>query len=160
MIESRLRAAVDDVRRHLARLGIDIPAPVHCRMWLPLAKHGEGAVFLPIWHAARTSAGLRHTLLHEFGHALLRQRWNELAFDAAKVFGDFGRPYPGHPALLLSRLSGAGPDHVSGYARAHPEEDFAETFAWVVQHDLDPPSAKGRVLQRKLRFMVRVLSRK
>lgn len=159
MIEARLRAAVDEVRHHFARLGINITAPVHCRMWLTLAKHGEGAVYLPIWHAARTSAGLRHTLLHEFGHAYLRQRWNELALGASKVFGDFGRPYPGHPALLLSRLGGAGPNHVSGYARSHPLEDFAETFAWVAEHDLDPPSAKSRVLQRKLRFMVMHLSR-
>lgn len=150
------------VQDQLHQLGIEVPCiELHVVLAGVAAGHQAGHICVPLWQGLRClrqhGRSLR-TFRHEFGHAYLYAHWDRIGAEATKLFGDFHAPYPGRVQLALGWLSiKRPPSHVSKYAALHPLEDFAETFEWVVRHDLKPPRPPDKVLRRKLNFMKRIL---
>lgn len=100
---------------------------------------------------------LRHEAGHSFDHAY--KVAETPAF--ARVFGDPTKVYD-PDAFLPDRRSSAFVRHLPGsYAQAHPDEDFAETFAVVVTPGLAARARRGApsVLVRKLRFVEDLIAR-
>jgi hypothetical protein len=94
---------------------------------------------------------LRHEAGHCFDHAY------RIAETAAfrRVFGDPSKPYD-PDAFIPDRNARDFVRHLPGnYAQAHPDEDFAETFAVVVTPGLALKTRRGAsaALQAKLRFV-------
>lgn len=71
-------------------------------------------------------------LYHELGHAIA-DHYN-LAEDKEikRLFGDFNQEYHGNWALIGSAAFSADDDHLTSYAMTHPEEDWADTVAYVI----------------------------
>jgi len=104
-----------------------------------------------------TEAWCMKLLRHEAGHAInyaymlyRRTRWREL-------FGPFSAPYTDSYARqpyskrYVINLDG-------NYAQAHPDEDFAETFAVCITADGDwRERYKGRPVMRKLLYVDRLI---
>jgi hypothetical protein len=98
-------------------------------------------------------------LRHECGHAInyayrlyLRTRWRELfgPFSTTYSTSYYSRPYSRHYVIHLE----------DNYAQAHPDEDFAETFAvWLTPGaDWEHKYARWPVL-RKLRYVDNLMQR-
>lgn len=158
-----MKMAVRQVRRRLQQLGISINVRVryssiglcaYCSadgVWITIPKC---QVVRLLWNAD----GVYRTIFHEFGHAFAqcyRVRLKKMGIK--RIFGDLDCQYPSMLTLFNYRFGIKSEPYISAYAQSHPSEDFAETFAFVVQHGLQPPSVKNKVLQRKLDFMVKVL---
>ncbi len=98
-------------------------------------------------------------LRHECGHALnyayelySRTRWRE-------VFGLFSKPYSdSYSYLPYSRRFVV---HLKdNYAQAHPDEDFAETFAvWLTPGSRWEEKYRGWPVMKKLRYVDRLVAR-
>lgn len=122
-------------------------------------------VIVPRWHQVRTCSLLQDhfvfNLLHEFGHAYWAKHEARLQrAGVSEVFGDMNESYP--PDLELLCWGAAGwlgyqrPGFISAYAISHPEEDFADTFAEVVQLLAAEryPAVADSVVQQKMEFIV------
>ena len=101
---------------------------------------------------------LMRLLRHECGHALnyaylfhRRTRWREL-------FGPFSAPYSG--TYHFQPYSKRYVIHLrDNYAQAHPDEDFAETFAvWLAPDSAWDEKYKDWPVMRKLRYVDRLMS--
>jgi hypothetical protein len=105
----------------------------------------------------RTDAWCMKLLRHECGHALnyayllyRRTRWREL-------FGPFSARYSS--SYTTQPYSRRFVNHLEdNYAQAHPDEDFAETFAvWLAPHSRWRETYKGWPVLRKLAYVERVM---
>jgi hypothetical protein len=104
-----------------------------------------------------TDAWCMKLLRHETGHAInyayrlyLRTRWREL-------FGPFSTPYSSRywPRPYSRRFVTHLEDN---YAQAHPDEDFAETFAvWLTPGSDWATKYEGWPALKKLRYVDRVM---
>ena len=100
---------------------------------------------------------LRHEAGHCFDHAY---RISESkAF--ARVFGDPARPYD-PDAFKADRRTTDFVRHLPGrYAQAHPDEDFAETFAVLLSPTQTARAVAGgsRIVAKKLRFISNLIEK-
>lgn len=106
---------------------------------------------------ARCRMLLRHEAGHCFDHAY--RITESPAF--RRVFGDSSRPYD-PDAFVPDRTSRAFVRHLPGfYAQAHPDEDFAETFAVAISPARAARAKAGasREVGRKLRFVEDLIGR-
>jgi hypothetical protein len=101
-------------------------------------------------------------IIHELGHSFLYHHLTWARTERFRLaFGDVDAPYdvPDDAPVEFhtSRMPLFPTDHVTGYARFHPQEDFAETFRFYVTRSagLDALSAElgatgksARVLER------------
>jgi len=98
-------------------------------------------------------------LRHECGHALnyayklyKRTRWRELFGPFSARYSDsyYSRPYSRRYVIHLE----------GNYAQAHPDEDFAETFAvWLNSESQWEQKYRGWPALRKLRYVDELMSR-
>lgn len=105
-----------------------------------------------------TDAWCMKLLRHEAGHAInyayrfyRRTRWRELfgTFTERYSSNYYAQPYS---RRFVTHLE----DH---YAQAHPDEDFAETFAvWLTPGDAWRERYRGRPAMRKLRYVDHLMS--
>jgi len=140
------------VRVSLRQRGIRIATPIKQTHSLTCYYHGaEGYIGVPFWQVVKSPEALHRTLLHECGHAFMYENfcWESAAFE--RLFGRLTTPYPGYPGLLWAAITPRTMKHVSAYAKAHPEEDFAETFVHVVQRG--SLSGFSLEVQRKIEFV-------
>jgi hypothetical protein len=95
-------------------------------------------------------------LRHEAGHAVD----NAFVLRRRREPAPFGRPRPAPrdlPAAAVQQAVRHPPDH--WYAQAHPDEDFAETFAiWLTHPPKSGGSATGCTALRKLEYMHRLMA--
>lgn len=165
MFEDQVQQCAQEARNKLRALRIRVPRTcIHVASWSPMAGYCAGVIRVPVWQGVRAyvdRAGFIRTFIHEYGHAYLMTYWDRLIRAGADTtFGDFNRPYPTKATLLRCRFDPRAPEgYVSAYAAAHPLEDFAETFAWVVRYRMKPARVDNEVLQAKLDFMRRVVRR-
>lgn len=129
-----------------------------------MASYSNGVITIPAWQVVRVvfdPARLRSTVLHEFGHAFSDRFERQLRRRGlVEVFGDPEREdYPDDLQLMWNRWGAVDSGFVSSYAASHPEEDIAETFRYVVEHDLAPPRVRSKRLRRKLEFMSTAIQR-
>jgi len=106
-----------------------------------------------------TEAHCMKLLRHECGHALnyayqlyRRSRWRELFGPFSTKYSDyyFYRPYSRRFVIHLE----------GNYAQAHPDEDFAETFAvWLTQASRWEQKYRGWPVINKLRYVDSLVSR-
>ncbi|WP_045116957.1 putative zinc-binding metallopeptidase [Plesiocystis pacifica] len=143
---SWLEPLVEQARRELSRRGLEFGA----RFWLSdewLSPAGVPGVGVPFYLAhprlirlersqmLEVEGGTRKQcmmlLRHELGHAIdhayrlhRRQRWREAFGSSSQPYPEWYRPNPASRRFV---------QHLDAwYAQAHPDEDFAETFAvWL-----------------------------
>ena len=141
-----LESVIDQIRRELGKRGLEFGA----RFWLadewfsPAGVPGVGVPFylahprlmrLERSQMLEVEGGTRKECLmllrHELGHAIdhayrlhRRQLWRRTFGSSAKPYPDTYRPNPSSRRYV---------HHLAAwYAQAHPDEDFAETFAvWL-----------------------------
>jgi len=106
-----------------------------------------------------TDAACMKLLRHEAGHAVnyayelfRRTRWRELFGRFSDKYSDTYDPLP-YSKRYVTHL----PDH---YAQAHPDEDFAETFAvWLSSGEGWRTKYRGWPALRKLRYVDSLMAR-
>jgi hypothetical protein len=100
-----------------------------------------------------TRAGCLRILRHEVGHAVhhafalhRRKRWQQLFGSSSRAYPDHYRPNPASRRHVL---------HLDyWYAQAHPDEDFAETFAvWLTPGSRWRRRYEGWPALRKLEYV-------
>jgi len=106
----------------------------------------------------RRPASTNYSLYHELGHAVFdfcNIKNNSLAI---KLFGSFRKKYNGRRMLLDSVLDEVSDGYITAYAQQHPEEDFADCFAFIlVEKNRIPKSIKNRKLKDKLVFVKKII---
>jgi hypothetical protein len=159
--KQRVKEVVKEVRANLKALHIEIPVDFEIGGTDLMSSYDDGVIAIPAWQAIRTVLGRKkfyHTILHEFGHAFIDQHLRLLKRRGVEaLFGDLSTPYPEHTELMWHHFGRRRKRYISAYAESHPEEDVAETFAYVVKHYYVLPKVKSRKLQRKLEFMRDIL---
>ena len=75
-----------------------------------------------------------NSLYHEIGHAIADVYNVGRYKETKRLFGDFNEEYHGTPMLILSMSIADHEDYVTSYAQTHPEEDWADTVAYVLQN--------------------------
>ena len=124
---------VAGVRNTLRMKGVRIAAKIEPTTSLTCFYDNEtGTVGVPSWQVIRSTAALHRTLVHECGHAFLYENNCAATPGFENLFGRLTSPYPKDHRLLWAAITPRQPAHVSSYAKAHPEEDFAETFTHVI----------------------------
>lgn len=108
-------------------------------------------------HIRSTTVDKKYAALHEIGHFFLEVYHGSEVIPASKFKALFGKrdiPYEGLllAVPLLSYAMGVRESFVSAYAEAHPEEDWAETFSWVVSCKR-VPSRSDELLKEKIAFV-------
>lgn len=162
MLPGCIEDVVNEVDAQLRSVGIDLPFRVEYGRFVGMTSCVDDTIFIPTWQIVRVlppfKHALVHTLLHECGHVFLWQhhaRLQRAGFE--RVFGA-DEDYPSAMTLLYFKVCPDEGAFVSGYATAHPEEDWAETFAYVVERALRPPTFVNVALRRKVEFVLRVLT--
>lgn len=96
---------------------------------------------------------LRHEVGHAVDHAYnlhRKRRWQKVFGRSSKAYPDYYRPNP-HSKNYVQHLD-------YWYAQAHPDEDFAETFAvWLAPRSNWRKRYKGWPAMRKLRMVDQLL---
>lgn len=72
------------------------------------------------------------SLYHELGHAFFYLQSLERNGKARKLFGNFSADYPEDGLAEARKIEEIPDGFLSAYASVHPEEDFAECFAYVL----------------------------
>jgi hypothetical protein len=98
-------------------------------------------------------------LRHECGHAIETAYNLKYSRTRQNAFGLFSSPYPSkyYPNLKSKNFINYLGD---GYAQAHPAEDFAETFAFWLEHGEDSFNkiAKNTLAYKKLKAMDKMMA--
>jgi hypothetical protein len=100
---------------------------------------------------------LLHELAHHYAEVVMTRAGRRRLLP---LFGDYDAPY-----RRLPKPRTAGRDHVSRYARVHPAEDFAESFAVCLWSAWDGPAVralmqgKSALCRRKLAALKALLER-
>lgn len=165
---SRLEPLIDRLYNELYLKGIGFHPPCYLAdEWLcpdkqpiigipfclaqPRLKHIEQKMMFDV--EGGTEKSFMKLLRHEIGHALnyayelyKRTRWRQL-------FGPFSRKYSN--SYYFQPYSRRFVMHLEGnYAQAHPDEDFAETFAvWLTPDSRWEEKYKGWPVIKKLRYI-------
>jgi hypothetical protein len=123
----------------------------------PRLKHIEQKMMLEV--EGGTDASCMRLLRHEAGHALnyayelfKKTRWRQLFGPFSSKYSNsyYSRPYSKRFVLHLE----------DNYAQAHPDEDFAETFAvWLTPHVSWERKYRGWPALRKLRYIDGLMKR-
>lgn len=96
----------------------------------------------------------RFAFLHELGHAFFESYAVDEYQEAWDLFGDFDQDYYGNFALIGSVFYEEDGRYITRYAQTHPEEDFADTFAFLLDNEgIVPASIKNRTLKKKMKFI-------
>jgi hypothetical protein len=74
----------------------------------------------------------RWSLYHELGHAFVHMRSLEDNRKVKKLFGSFDDEYPEDGLSIAKGMKSVPEGFITAYATVHPEEDFAECFAYVL----------------------------
>ena len=127
-----------------------------------MASCRSDVIAIPSWQVLRTfgpwRASFVRTLLHECGHAFWNRHRDYLVrAGACKIFGSDRFAYPDDRTLLRYRFGRRTAGFITSYARSHPLEDFAETFAYVVERRLKWSRVRDKVVRTKMQFMRQVL---
>ncbi|MEZ4586236.1 MAG: putative zinc-binding metallopeptidase [Gemmatimonadales bacterium] len=142
---TRIRPALAQVERLLAIAEID---PWGYRVLLRPGVSGVDPAYPTIVEIDRSHIGRKPEpqiewsrivglIIHELGHSFLYHHWEWARSEAFHhTFGNVDLPYHVPDDIPVDfrhrRLALQPPDHVSAYARLHPQEDFAETFRFYV----------------------------
>lgn len=115
------------------------------------------AVTLPLeilWGRPRIKGWL---LAHELGHAFINRENLYVNKRARKLFGNFNQPYRGTWGQILSIFHRKGTSYLTKYAAEHPEEDFAECFAFAVLCADEIDKLPEGILKLKLQFVTETI---
>jgi hypothetical protein len=166
--ESPLKNLIENLYEELEAKGIEFPPPCYfADEWLCPDK--EPIIGIPFFLANQrlkrleqkmmyeveggTEESFMMLLRHETGHALnyaykfyKRTRWRELFGNFTSRYSNSYYPYPYSKRFVI---------HLEGnYAQAHPDEDFAETFAvWLTPDSCWEKKYKGWPALKKLRYV-------
>jgi hypothetical protein len=99
------------------------------------------------------------SLAHELGHAFFAKEEVCRSRKAQELFGDFDKKYRGTTGLILSPLLRENDDYVTKYAQTHPEEDFADSFAFVVINGNRIPTDADGEVKRKMSFIRKLVNK-
>jgi len=112
------------------------------------------------WCVRRSDITKYWSVAHEIGHAVFYCKDIGFKKRARKIFGDFDLTYEGAMGLLKSAFYNEDdPDYVTFYAMSHPEEDFAETFAYVIIHKNIGMYEHEKGLQKKIDYIINLLKK-
>lgn len=92
------------------------------------------------------------SLSHEVGHALVEFLALGKSKDCRKLFGNFALEYP-DDGLMFSPLLEEDKDYITKYAQTHPEEDFADTFAFCLCGENEQLRGKSERVKNKVKFV-------
>ena len=102
---------------------------------------------------------LHKYLLHECGHAFFHAYNVGKDSTFIKLFGKADRYNVGGKfSSAYDKTHYVNVLH-PGYARCHPEEDFAETFAYVMLNSQIAPAGKRSVIEKKMDFIRELILR-
>jgi hypothetical protein len=114
-------------------------------------------------YTAYDKQDLMFLLRHEAGHAINYAYALYRTKEWKKLFGDFNRIYPANFKFKFnpwSRNYVRSQGDPKYYAQAHPDEDFAETFAvWLTPRSLWRTRYRNWPALKKLEYIDRVMSR-
>lgn len=99
------------------------------------------------------------SLYHEVGHAVFERMDIINCEEANELFGDFEEDYEGTWGLIKSSMYSEREGYISKYAQSHPEEDFAECFAYLMErNNRIPKTMRDKEILAKLKYVKRIIS--
>ena len=128
-----------------------------------LADNRLTRIELEMGYTSYDKRDLMFLLRHEAGHAINYAYRLYKTREWRSVFGDFNRVYPKNFKFKFNPFSRnyvRSQGEPKYYAQAHPDEDFAETFAvWLTPRSLWRSAYKNWPALRKLEYIDRVMAR-
>lgn len=96
------------------------------------------------------------TFYHELGHAFCELYQLSKSKEVRKVFGNFNKPYP-EDGKFDDCPEELNPGFITVYAQAHPEEDVAECFSYLMRNRNQINHRFDYKVTKKLQFLASVI---
>ena len=97
---------------------------------------------------------------HELGHAFVHVFGIDSDEEANSLFGDFSTASPGGLGVLRASSRRKKEGYLTRYAMEHPEEDFADCFAYVVFNGMNiGDRVEDRRVHEKLLYIQTLINR-